>query len=140
MFHFIASLTVKLQVLEPLHTWTRPITELQRIIDIALRPSKKKSKAIKPAPYRTEIALPDNPSTKAIGARNDIHTMWRIFKNTTTGKLLSILTYAELLGLSVSWFSKHNVDLPETGLRLGEIFREYVQHNSFFVFLPLMCM
>jgi hypothetical protein len=42
----------------------------------------------------------------AIGARNDIETMWRVFKHATTGKLLAILTYAELLGLSVSWFSK----------------------------------
>lgn len=76
------------------------------MIDSSLRPSKKTSKAIKAAPNRTDIMLPENASTKAIGARNDIHNMWRVFKHTTSGKLISILIHAELLGLSVSWFSK----------------------------------
>lgn len=53
-----------------------------------------------------EILLPNNPSAQAISARNDIETIFRVFKHATTGKLLAIFTYAELLALAVSWFSK----------------------------------
>lgn len=143
VFRFISSLILILEVLDPLQTWTRSINDFQRIVDISLRPSKRKSKAITAIENRAEILLPENPSAMAIGARNDIQTMWRVFKHTASGKLLAILTYAELLALSVSWFSKvrlfllfpapnlltcpckHNVDLPETALELGTAFREY---------------
>jgi hypothetical protein len=94
------------QVLNPLKVWTHPINKLKHIMDIALKSSKKKAKSIKEPSNATDIVLPDNPTPSAITALNDIESMWRIFKLTTTGKLLHIPTYTELLELSVSWFLK----------------------------------
>jgi hypothetical protein len=112
--HFMLdfSLHFVFQVLDPLKVWTRPINELKRIVDIALKSSKKKvksieqPKSIEEPSNMTDIVLPNNPTPSAVAALNDIESMLRVFRLATTGKLLNILTYTELLGLSVSWFSK----------------------------------
>jgi hypothetical protein len=94
------------QVLDHLREWTRPITDLYRFVHTSVHSSKKKSKAIAGPKPHTDIVLPEDASPIAISAHNDIQSVWRALKLTTTSKLLRILIHAELLGLSVSWFSK----------------------------------
>jgi hypothetical protein len=71
------------------------------------RPKKKsKSGKVKDSSSLTEMVLPKHASPTAVAARNDIRMMWRVFKHANSTKLLNVFTYAELLGLSASWFSK----------------------------------
>jgi hypothetical protein len=99
----ISLLTLLLQILHPLRSWTQPIHDLQRCLDIAQGPSHLTNAG---AFTRQEIILVPHASIAAIEARNDIYNLWRAFKHNTVARLLDIYTHAELTGLGVSCFAK----------------------------------
>jgi hypothetical protein len=97
------------QILHHLKDWSKPIETLGRAFSMTTRTGSKKSKGkaiANPSMSGREIVLPDDPSSEAIAAYNDIHTLWRALQHATTSNLHSILSHMELMTSAVSWFAQ----------------------------------